>query len=182
VKRFLCLGSIALALGLLSFCTQEAEAGPKGGKGPPLRLRQNHLRHEFFTQRFLNVRNEREDRVKVFVQFINTNGLNVTPVNPGLFEQPMSFDLDPGQNTFVQHLGQRIATNRVRIWGVTADGKTIGNPNQDIFVVPLVVTGGVPGYLAPEMNTYTYVFPRATAPVAPTQNPEEVKSEEKPSN
>ena len=62
----------------------------------------------------------------------------MTPVNSALFQQPMSFDLQPGQSTFVQNLGQRIATNRVRIWGVTADGKTIGNPNQDIFVVPQV--------------------------------------------
>jgi hypothetical protein len=120
-------------------------------------------KEEVFTSRFLKVKNETGEPLKVFVQFRGKTDTKWawTPADPSDSKDALTYNLKPGQEMFLKHKGQKIAASRVRVWGISDNAKVLDYRDQDLWVVPEMDDRGEHCYLATEMKTFTFIFPRA---------------------
>ena len=66
----------------------------------------------------------------------------------------------PGQELFVENNGKKMASPVVRIWAVSAKGQFLAFRGQDLWLVPEQDQNGQHVYLAPDVRTFNFVFPR----------------------
>jgi hypothetical protein len=113
-------------------------------------------------KRFLKVKNDSGENLKVFVQFVvkTEDGDGVwVPGMPGT-EQAFSFDLANGEEQFVEFNGKKVASPVVRIWGVSAKGQFLQYRDSDLWLVPETDQMGQHVYLSNDVRTFTFAFPR----------------------
>lgn len=121
-------------------------------------------REQVFTRRFLKVKNESDEAMKVFVQFRGLDDKKWTwiPADPTESKDALVYDLKPGQEMYLIHKGQKVSGSRVRVWGVSEKSSWLDYRDQDLWVVPEMDARGEHRYQATEMRTFTFVFPRKT--------------------
>ena len=115
-----------------------------------------------FTRRFLKVKNDTDAPMKVFVQFrgLDDKKWVWVPADPNDSKDALVYDLKAGQEMFLEHKGSKLSASRVRIWGVAEAQNWFDFRDQDLWVVPEMDQRGEHRYLATEMKTFTFVFPK----------------------
>lgn len=123
-------------------------------------------------QRFLKLKNETSLKLTVYVQYRTLqNGKWVwLPAQPTESEQAVQMVLEPGKTVdVVDAKGQKIVASRIRLWAESERGAWTEFKTKDMWLVTEVDDNGNHIYLAPEMGTFTFVFPGQPAPQAPEQ-------------
>jgi hypothetical protein len=114
-----------------------------------------------FAERFLEVANETNESVTVYVQYrsAKTGSFSWAPADPRSSKQAVSFQLAPGQKTQISHDETLVRASKVRIWAEGANG---GRWNQhqssDLWLVPETNDQGQHVYQAADMETRTYAI------------------------
>ena len=137
-------GTPAIAVG------QDGKDSPEGEK------------EEVFTRRFLKVKNDSGVSMKVYVQFrgLEDKKWSWMPADPEKSKDALVYDLKAGEEMYLMHKDAKIAASRVRVWGM-ADGQSwVDFRDQDLWVVPEMDQRGEHRYMATEMKTFTFVFPK----------------------
>jgi len=100
--------------------------------------------------------------MKVFVQFrgLDDKKWSWIPADPNDSKDALVYDLKAGQEMFLEHKGSKLSASRVRIWGVAESQTWFDFRDQDLWVVPEMDQRGEHRYLATEMKTFTFVFPK----------------------
>jgi hypothetical protein len=112
------------------------------------------------------------EQVERYLYLKNTTGRNLTlylqyrtktekgdwqwyPADPRESEEPLRFELKPGQETFLEDDGWTIRASRVRMWA-SADGGNSWNEykDADLWLVPEVNGDGYHRYDAPQVEVY----------------------------
>jgi hypothetical protein len=108
--------------------------------------------------RALKVRNDTTSRLTLWVRYRTQNDAEEWAWLPG-DREAVCYDLDPGEETFLSHLGRKVCASRVRIWAETAAGEPMDEfKEQDLWLVPETDDSGEHLYYAPEMENFTFVF------------------------
>lgn len=118
------------------------------------------------TRRFLKVKNDTEKKVRVYVQYRAKTEEGVwvwVPADPEDSQKALTFDVEAGKELVLEVGGKKLAASRVRLWA-EAPGRTWDEyKKQDLWLVPEVDDEGEHVYFAPQVGTFTYVFPREEA-------------------
>jgi hypothetical protein len=114
------------------------------------------------TRRFLKLKNDSGEKLEVFVQYIVRTEDGEPLWIPGEPEtgKALTLDVEPGQELFVESNGKKIASSVARIWAVSSKGKLLEFRGKDLWLVPEQAPNGDHVYMAPEIKTFTFVFPR----------------------
>lgn len=117
---------------------------------------------QVFTSRFVKVKNDTAEPMKVFLQFRGQTDKKWAwlPADPSDSKDALVYDLKPGQEMYLEAKGSKVAASRVRIWGEAASQTWFDFRDQDLWVVPEMDQRGEHRYLATEMKTFTFVFPK----------------------
>ena len=117
-----------------------------------------------FTRRFLKVKNDSDEPMKVFVQYRGMDDKKWAwfPVDPSEAKDALVYDLKPGQEMYLMHKESKLSASRVRIWGEAESQNWLDFRDQDLWVVPEMDQRGEHRYLSTEMKTFTFVFPKQT--------------------
>jgi hypothetical protein len=114
------------------------------------------------TRRYLRVKNATGQRIKVWVQYRTMNDQEQWqwyPADPARAKRGVSFDFEPGEESLVEHNGQRIDGSRVRLWAQAKDGSRWDEyKDKDLWLVSEVDRDGSHTYYAPQIGTYTFTF------------------------
>jgi hypothetical protein len=119
-------------------------------------------REDVFTRRFLKVKNDADVAMKVFVQYRGFADKKWAwlPADPSASQNALVYNLQPGQEALVEHDSQKVAASRVRVWAVAQGQNWLDYRDQDLWIVPEVDQRGEHRYLATEMKTFTFIFPK----------------------
>jgi hypothetical protein len=119
-------------------------------------------KEQVFTRRYLKVKNDSGVPMKVFVQFRGMEDKKWAwmPADPEKSKDALIFDLKAGEEMFLKHKDTKVAASRVRIWGEADEQTWFDFRDQDLWVVPEMDQRGEHRYLATEMRTFTFVFPK----------------------
>jgi hypothetical protein len=117
---------------------------------------------QVFTSRFIKVKNDTEVPMKVLLQFRGQveKKWEWLPADPSEVKDAFVYDLKPGEEKFLEAKGSKVVASRVRIWGVADSQTWYDFRDQDLWVVPEMDQRGEHRYLATEMKTFTFVFPK----------------------
>lgn len=130
--------------------------GAAGGSAPPVRAEEGAVRQD---RRLLRVKNETGNKLTVYLQyetFTNKGNWVWYPENPGS-KQVVIFQLADGAQADMDHDGWPVNARRVRIWGVTADGRKLADyRDRDLWLVE--EQGGERVYMARDGETFTFTF------------------------
>ena len=81
------------------------------------------------------------------------------PADPARAKRGVSFDFEPGEESPVEHNGQRIDGSRVRLWAQAKDGSRWDEyKDKDLWLVQETTAHGDHAYEADEIETYTVPF------------------------
>jgi len=114
-----------------------------------------------FAERFLEVANETNETVTVYVQYRSAkNGsFSWAPADPRSSKQAVSFQLAPGQRTQIRHDDALVRASKVRIWAEGANGgRWNEHQSQDLWLVSETNDQGQHLYQAVDMETTTYAI------------------------
>ena len=132
-------------------------AGAAGGSSPPLRAEEGAVKQD---RRLVRVKNESGSKLTVYLQyetFTNKGNWVWYPENPGS-KQVVIFQVPDGAHADMDHDGWPIAARRIRIWGVTADGRQLADyRDRDLWLVE-EREGGQRFYMARDGETFTFTF------------------------
>lgn len=115
------------------------------------------------TQRYLKLQNDSGSKLKVWVQYRTLSEQKVwvwVPAAPEDSDKALTYDLEPGQSLHVAQQGEKIAASRVRLWAQSEIGKWLEYKDADLWLVPEEDQNGQHNYMANEIKTFTFVFPR----------------------
>jgi hypothetical protein len=114
------------------------------------------------TERFLKIRNDSGVKLTVFVHhrtYTSEGSWAWYPADPSQSDQALSFEIEPGAETYLQNAGFTIHASRVRLWATSDTGNQwLDAKNTDLWLVPEVDGSGTHTYQAPEMESFTYTF------------------------
>jgi hypothetical protein len=116
---------------------------------------------ERFFERFLRVKNTTAEPMKVYVQFhtqVDDNQWAWVPADPGDSAKSVMLQVSPGQEATLADNEGPIPADRVRIWAVGSSKRIQEHRSRDLWLVPEVNADGDRAYLAPDMQTFTYVL------------------------
>lgn len=121
-------------------------------------------REQVFTRRFLKVKNDSTESIKVFVQYRGMEEKKWVwiPADPTESQDALVYDLKPGQEMYIIHKGRKVEASRVRVWGVGEKANWFDYRDQDLWVVPEIDQRGEHRYQATQMGTFSFVFPQKT--------------------
>jgi len=116
-------------------------------------------REEVFTRRFLKVKNDADVPMKVFVQYRGMDDKKWAwlPADPSTAQDALVYDLNPGQEIFLEHKNTKVSASRIRIWSTAQSQSWLDYRDQDLWIVPEMDQRGEHRYLATEMKTFTFV-------------------------
>ena len=137
-------GTPAVAVG------QDGKDSPEGEK------------EEVFNRRFLKVKNDSGVAMKVYVQFRGQEEKKWSwmPADPEKSKDALVYDLKAGEEMYLMHKDAKIAASRVRVWGMADEQSWVDFRDQDLWVVPEMDQRGEHRYIATDMKTFTFVFPK----------------------
>jgi hypothetical protein len=118
------------------------------------------------TQRYLQLKNDSGSKLKVWLQYHTLGAKNTwswVPADPATSDKTLTFELEAGQEGYVQQQGKKITANRVRLWAKSETGQWLEFKDTDLWLVPEQDKEGVHRYFATEIKTFTFVFPRPAA-------------------
>jgi hypothetical protein len=120
---------------------------------------------QVFTRRFVKVKNDTDQPMKVFVQYRGMDDKKWAwlPADPSESKDALVYDLKAGQEMYLEAKGSKVSASRVRIWGVAQSQSWFDFRDQDLWVVPEMDQRGEHRYQATEMKTFTFVFPKKTS-------------------
>ena len=77
-------------------------------------------------------------------------------------DEAVSFDLEPGEESLVEHEGWTVNASRVRIWAETASGALMDEyQGKDLWLVSEKDAEGHHNYSAPDMEEFGFTFSAA---------------------
>jgi hypothetical protein len=82
------------------------------------------------------------------------------PADPSTAQDALVYDLKPGQEIFLEHKNTKVSASRIRIWSTAQSQTWLDYRDQDLWIVPEMDQRGEHRYLATEMKTFTFVFPK----------------------
>jgi hypothetical protein len=110
------------------------------------------------TRRYLKVKNATAEKLTVFLRYCTQNTADEWKWYPASGDA-VSFELDPGEESYLEHEGWTVNASRVRIWGETASGVLMDEyQDEDLWLVPETDGEGYHNYSAPEMEDFTFTF------------------------
>jgi hypothetical protein len=108
-------------------------------------------------ERYLQVINDTGKQVEFTIQYYTKNQSGRWawfPVSPKRESRGTSFDIAPGDTTFLEHKGRKLSASRIRFWVRSADGEYAEYRNKDLWLVPEMDSAGNHVYFADAMQTF----------------------------
>jgi hypothetical protein len=160
MKRFflLCIGLlVSFALMLPISVAQVGEKDDPKAQKPSLGDKDDAA---IQNKRFLKVRNETSDTLSIFIQYrtIDNGAWSWIPADPTKAADAISVELEAGKELDVQYKDEPLAASRMRIWATSPTQKWLKYKTKDIWLVPERNEEGEHTYLAPAIETFSFVF------------------------
>jgi hypothetical protein len=115
------------------------------------------------TTRYFKLKNNTTEKLTVYLQYRTVNDEEAwlwLPGDPDAADaDALVFELEPGEETYLEDDEWTINASRVRFWAVSATGVEWNKyQSEDLWLVPEMDAEGTHVYTAKEMGTFRYVF------------------------